>query len=134
MRLIAVLVIMTSTAITFAAEPISADSVVVKADPAPRFSYWALAGSTVSNHPRENGVWIAHAEGIRPIYYFGDLCRASAFQAFVGLALDQFPYGEFGDNLRTSCTQCAVTSDLRFDRINVFYDEETALIEEVSCG
>lgn len=135
MRLIAALLLLSPLAFTAASavEPMPANDVVMEADPAPPWTYWAPEGSTVINHPRHEGVWIAE-DGEKSTYYFGDQCKASEYQGFIGQTLDRFPRADFGDKLRTACTECAVTSDLWFDRINVWFDNETDVIEEVSCG
>lgn len=66
-------------------------NVVMEADPLPPFTYWAPESATIRNHPRMDGVWIAEsADGSRR-YYFGDQCRASEFQRFVGRPLDTLP-------------------------------------------
>ncbi|WP_173088958.1 hypothetical protein [Devosia sp. 1635] len=108
--------------------------VVMEANPPPPFTYWAPEGSTIINHPNGGGVWIAEQNGERAAYYFGDQCKASDFQELVGQPLDSFPADEVGEDLRTACTECAVTSDLRFDRVNVWFDQDTSIIDEISCG
>lgn len=135
MRLMAGLLLLTSTAFAaeYTAEPPPSNEVVMTADPAPPWTYWAPEGSTVISHPRQDGVWIAE-DGERATYYFGDQCKASEYQGYVGQKLDQFSSNGFGVELRTACTECAVTSDLRFARLNVWFDEDTDLIKEVSCG
>ncbi len=109
-------------------------NVVMGADPHPPFTYWAPQGSTIRNHPRDPLTWIAEsADGSRK-YYFGDQCRASAFQRFVGRPLDALSEKPVGAVWRMACSTCAVTSDLGRDRMNVVYDEETRAITEISCG
>ncbi|MBN9335055.1 hypothetical protein [Devosia sp.] len=136
MRLIAALFLLAPMAFTAAEamETVQPNDVAMEADPAPPWTYWAPEGSTVINHPRVDGVWIAEVDGEQTTYYFGDQCKASEYQAFIGRTLDQFPREGFAERLRSACTECAVTSDLRFDRLNVWFDKDTNLIEEVSCG
>ena len=37
-------------------------------------------------------------------------------------------------NVRTACTTCAVTQDYQENRLNLFFDEDTGIIERVTCG
>ncbi|MBB3808736.1 hypothetical protein [Pseudochelatococcus contaminans] len=108
--------------------------VVMDADPPPPFTYWAPEGSMIRNHPRIAGVWIAETEGIPDKYYFGDQCRASEFQRYVGHDLDMLPEKSGDAVRRLACSTCSVTSDLGWARMNIFYDEETRIIETISCG
>lgn len=36
-------------------------------------------------------------------------------------------------NVRFVCTQCAMTRDYRPDRLTIFYDEASGMIEDVRC-
>lgn len=108
--------------------------VTMAADPPPPFTYWAPEGSTIRNHPNDQGAWIAErADGTRK-FYFGDQCRASERQGWVGQSVDTLPQTPSGQKWRTACTTCAVTSDLQRDRLNISYDETTRRVVEVSCG
>ncbi|EAB6718025.1 hypothetical protein DUP91_27260 [Salmonella enterica subsp. enterica] len=106
----------------------------MEADPAPPFTYWAPEGSTIRNHPRVDGVWIAETDGKPTITYFGDQCRASQFQQLVGKPLDALPERPADANWRLACTECAVHSNLDRKRMNVVYEEESKVISTVSCG
>lgn len=108
--------------------------VVMAAVPPPPFTYWASEGSTIRNHPRVDGVWIAGKEGERDRYYFGDECSASRYQRFVGHPLEVLPEKPDSVEWRHACTTCAVTSDLGRARMNIAYDEDTRVIEQISCG
>ncbi|MBB4004471.1 hypothetical protein [Aurantimonas endophytica] len=108
--------------------------VIMEAEPPPPFTYWAPEGSTIINHPRGDGVWIAEQEDGPAVYYYGDQCKASEFQKYVGIALESLPTEAPGHQLRFACTECAVTSELKFERMNIWFDEETDTIEEISCG
>jgi hypothetical protein len=106
-------------------------NVVVEADPPPPFTYWAPDGSVIRNHSNP-GLWVAHLDG-RQIIYFGDSCRASDWQRYVGQPLSSLPPAPSGMTIRTYCTQCAKTDDLRRDRINVVFDDQTQRITEIAC-
>lgn len=104
------------------------------ADPQPPFTYWAPENSTIRNHPREAGIWIAQSKDGWRKYYFGDQCRASQFQRFVGGPLDALPDKPVDAVWRLTCSTCAALSDLNWARMNVSYEQETKTIEEISCG
>jgi hypothetical protein len=106
-------------------------NVVVEADPPPPFTYWAPEGSTIRNHGNP-GIWVAHLDG-RQIIYFGDSCRASEWQRYIGQPLRALPPAPAGMTIRTICTTCANTDDLRQDRINVVFEEDTQRITEIAC-
>lgn len=109
-------------------------NVVMAADPQPPFTYWAPENSTIRNHPRQPGIWIAESlDGSRK-FYFGDKCRASEFQRFVGQAVDALPAQPAGATWRLSCSSCARTSDLDWERVNISYDQKTRTIDDISCG
>jgi hypothetical protein len=109
-------------------------NVVMAADPQPPFTYWAPENSTIRNHPRQPGIWIAESPDGSRKYYFGDQCRASEFQRFIGQPLDALPAKPADATWRPSCSTCARTSDLGWRRMNISYDEETKTIDEISCG
>lgn len=106
-------------------------NVTVEADPPPPFTYWAPEGSTIRNHGNP-GLWVAHLNGQQAIY-FGDACRASEWQRFVGQPLSSLPPALEGMSIRTYCTTCEKTDDLRADRINVVFEESTQRITEIAC-
>lgn len=107
-------------------------NVVVEADPPPPFTYWAPEGAVIRNHGNP-GVWVAYVEGRNVAYYFGDQCRASEWQRFVGQPLSVIPEPPEGVSIRTSCSTCAVTDDLRRDRINVVFEEATQRVVGIAC-
>lgn len=117
-----------------AAEPLPVPELEMQAEPPPPFTYWAPAGSTIINHPNGDAVWIADQDGKPVAYYFGDQCRASEYQHFAGQPLSAFPEPSADDVWRFACTQCAVTSDLSYARMNISFDEETEIIQAISCG
>lgn len=108
--------------------------VVMAADPQPPFTYWAPENSTIRNHPRQPGIWIAESENGARKYYFGDRCHASEFQSYVGRRLDSLPSKPAEALWRLTCSTCATLSDLGWARMNVSYDQSTKTIEEISCG
>lgn len=120
--------------VAVAASPFATPDVVMAADPQPPHTYWAPENSTIRNHPRQPGIWIAESPDGSRKFYFGDQCRASEFQRFVGQSVDALPAKPANATWRLSCSKCTVTSDLGWTRMNVSYDEETRTIEKISCG
>jgi hypothetical protein len=106
----------------------------MEADPPPPFTYWAPEGSTIVNHPRGDGVWIAEKDGKPAAIYFGDMCRAASLQRFIGRGMSDFPQPAADAVWRFACTECAVQQDLNFHRMTISFDEETNIIQSVSCG
>lgn len=106
--------------------------VVVEADPPPPFTYWAPEGATIRNHPNGPGLWNAYVDGRNVATYFGDACRASAFQAYVGQPLKSLPPPPNGVSVRTSCETCAVNDDLRPNRMNVIHDDAETIVR-IAC-
>lgn len=109
-------------------------TVVMAADPPPPFTYWAPENSRIRNHPRQPGIWIAESKDGSRKFYFGDQCRASEFQRFVGHSVDALPEKTANGTWRLACSACARTSDLRWTRMNVSYDQESKVIDDISCG
>ena len=117
-----------------AASPLATPNVVMAADPRPPFTYWAPENSTIRNHPREPGIWIAESTDGSRKYYYGDQCRASEFQRFVGQSVDALPEKPADATWRLTCSTCMVTSDLGWKRMNVSFDQQTKVISDISCG
>lgn len=109
-------------------------AVTMQADPPPPFTYWAPEGATIRNHPRDPAIWIAEGAGGSQTYYFGDQCRASEHQDWIGRPVEALPERPDGDVWRVTCTTCAAQSDLSRDRLNIAYDDATGRIVTVSCG
>lgn len=107
-------------------------NVIVEADPAPPFTYWAPEGSVIRNHGNP-GLWVAYLNGRNVKTYFGDQCHASSLQQFVGQPLSAMPPAPEGTIVRTFCTTCERHDDLRPNRINVAFNETAQLIEEIAC-
>ncbi|MFN3537973.1 MAG: hypothetical protein ACK4Y4_11040 [Brevundimonas sp.] len=60
-------------------------------------------------------------------------CDAEASQSLIGSHVGAVSFLA-GSNVRMACTTCAVTFDYQEDRLNLFFDEETGIIERVTCG
>ncbi|WP_330999207.1 hypothetical protein [Oryzicola mucosus] len=109
-------------------------NVIMVANPQPPYTYWAPENSTIRNHPRERGIWIAETKDGSRKYYFGDQCRASDYQRFVGQPMDALPKKPANATWRLGCSTCAHTSDLVRTRMNVTHSEKTGAINEIYCG
>lgn len=109
-------------------------TVVMAADPAPPFTYWAPEGAVIRNHPREPDIWIAEGPNDARRFYFGDACRASERQDWIGQDLEAIPPAAPAEDRRVVCTACARTSDLDRQRTTIDYDAETRRVTAVSCG
>ena len=108
-------------------------TIVMEASPAPPFTYWAPEGATIRNHPNVPGIWNAFVDDRDVATHFGDDCRASEYQRFVGQDMEALPAPPPGVEVRPSCEGCAVNSDLRRDRMNVIFDEDTQTITRIAC-
>lgn len=63
-----------------------------------------------------------------------DLCRAGELQWLVGKSRTEIPVPVDVLNRRVTCTTCPVTEDLVPHRLNIFYNEQTNVVEQVRCG
>ena len=63
-----------------------------------------------------------------------DSCGAAALQRLVGRPRSEIPPAPPGSVRRVACTTCPVTMDYNPNRLNIFYNERTGIIERVSCG
>lgn len=63
-----------------------------------------------------------------------DLCKAGELQWLVGKPRTEIPVPVEVVNRRVACTTCPVTEDYSPYRLNIFYDQETGLVETVRCG
>lgn len=82
---------------------------------------------------------VEHAEQTCPIGDHqppaeADLCRARDMQWLVGKPKAEIPVPVQVVNRRVTCTTCPVTEDYSAHRLNIFYDRETGLVEQVRCG
>ena len=60
-------------------------------------------------------------------------CDAAAARALIGSHVGAVSFPQ-GANVRIVCTTCPTTKDLRPDRLNVRFNEDTGIIESVDCG
>ena len=63
-----------------------------------------------------------------------DLCKAADFQYLVGKHRNEIPVPVEVVNRRVVCTTCPVTMDFSPYRLNIFYNTETEIVEQVRCG
>ncbi|WP_433947432.1 hypothetical protein [Brevundimonas diminuta] len=109
-------------------------AVEMEADPPPAFTYWAPEGSTIRNHPQDPNIWIAEGTDGSRTYYFGDQCRASERQDWVGQPVETLPKPPVDAVWRIGTTTSPQTSDLRRERLNISVDEKTRRVARVACG
>jgi hypothetical protein len=64
----------------------------------------------------------------------GDLCKARENQFLVGRHRNEIPVPVQVVNRRVVCTTCPVTMDFSPYRLNIFYNAETEIVEQVRCG
>ena len=55
-------------------------------------------------------------------------------QWLVGKPKTDIPVPVEMDNRRVTCTTCAVTEDHSPRRLNIFFNEQTNIVEQVRCG
>lgn len=72
--------------------------------------------------------------GSRPIDPTADLCRAGDLQWLVGKPKTDIPVPVDVVNRRVACTTCPVTEDYSPHRLNIFFSEQTGVVEQVRCG
>lgn len=63
-----------------------------------------------------------------------DACGAWELRHLVGRHRSEIPVPLDPGKRRVACTTCPVTMDFRADRLNIFFDAKTGVIEEVKCG
>jgi hypothetical protein len=63
-----------------------------------------------------------------------DLCKAGEFQWLVGRPRTEIPVPVEVVNRRVACTSCPVTEDYSPYRLNIFYNSQSDLVEQVRCG
>lgn len=63
-----------------------------------------------------------------------DVCKASQYAHLIGKKKADIPTAPAGASWRVTCTTCPVTMDFRADRLNIFFNEKTEVIEVVKCG
>ena len=62
-----------------------------------------------------------------------DQCGAAGSQSLIGSNVAAVSFAA-DSNVRVVCTTCPTTQDLRPDRMNVRFDQQTGIIEKVDCG
>ena len=60
-------------------------------------------------------------------------CDAAGAQRLVGSHVGAVDFAA-GANVRIVCTTCPTTRDLRPDRLNIRFDQDTGIIRSVDCG
>ena len=60
-------------------------------------------------------------------------CDAEAARSLIGTHVGAVTFPADA-NVRVVCTTCPTTKDLRPDRLNVRFDQETGIIQQVDCG
>ncbi len=63
-----------------------------------------------------------------------DSCGAWELQSLIGKPRSQIPAPVYPDRRRVACTTCPVTQDFRPDRLNIFFDAETGIVKDLTCG
>lgn len=60
-------------------------------------------------------------------------CKADQSAELIGTHVGAVTFPQDA-NVRIVCTTCAMTRDYRPDRLNVLFNEQTGVIEELRCG
>ena len=84
--------------------------------------------------PVQTPVAASQPIGTRMPQIDGDLCHAAELQNLVGQPRTEIPVPVDVINRRVTCTTCPVTEDYSPYRLNIFYDQNTGIVEEVRCG
>jgi len=63
-----------------------------------------------------------------------DQCRATAYQSWIGRNRSDLPSPPSGEVWRVTCSTCAVTMDYNPRRLNIVFDQDSGVIEQVKCG
>ncbi len=63
-----------------------------------------------------------------------DQCGLKDAQAFVGKPRTSLPAPVDPSRWRVACTTCPVTMDFRADRLNILFNADTGIVQEVKCG
>jgi hypothetical protein len=72
--------------------------------------------------------------GVRPVSPTTDLCKAGEMQWLVGKPKSEIPVPVDVVNRRVTCTTCPVTEDFSPHRLNIFFNDQTDIVEQVRCG
>ncbi|MBO9559518.1 MAG: peptidase inhibitor I78 [Caulobacter sp.] len=63
-----------------------------------------------------------------------DQCGLKDAQAFVGKNRTELPAPVDPSRWRVACTTCPVTMDYRPDRLNILFNPDTGVVQQVKCG
>ena len=72
--------------------------------------------------------------GVRLVSPTTDLCKAGDMQWLVGKPKTEIPVPVDVVNRRVTCTTCPVTEDFSPYRLNIFFNDQTDIVEQVRCG
>lgn len=97
----------------------------------------AACSTPVADQPAPRAVEQAEQSrpvGVRMPGSEADLCRAAEMQWLVGKPKTDIPVPVEVVNRRVVCTTCPVTEDYSAYRLNIFFNQDTGLVEQVRCG
>ena len=63
-----------------------------------------------------------------------DQCGLNDAQAFIGKPRTSLPAPVDPSRWRVACTTCPVTMDYRPDRLNILFNADTGVVQQVKCG
>lgn len=63
-----------------------------------------------------------------------DQCGLRDAQQYVGKPRTSLPAPVDPSRWRVACTTCPVTMDYRADRLNILFNADTGVVQEVKCG
>lgn len=63
-----------------------------------------------------------------------DYCGARALEYLIGQHRSQIPVPIDLSSRRVTCTTCPVTQDYSPYRVNILFDQDTGIVQEVKCG
>lgn len=99
----------------------------------------ALAGceTPASDAPAPRAVERAQMSrpvGAPPVNPTADTCGAGDMQWLVGKPKTDIPVPVDVVSRRVTCTTCPVTEDYSPQRLNIFFNEQSGIVEQVRCG
>lgn len=63
-----------------------------------------------------------------------DECGLKDAQAYLGQPRTSLPAPVDPSRWRVACTTCPVTMDYRADRLNILFNADTGIVQQVKCG